>query len=187
MNGQYRDFTRDPRIAVDDSLGFTTNKIPRKIILDCDPGHDDAIALLLAHGSPMIDLLAVTTVGGNQTLEKVTRNATALARLYGITGVPVAAGCARPLIRDPHNAPSIHGESGLDGVILPEPIELDSRHGVDLIIETVMVHEPGEVTLVPTGPLTNIARETGHRRLNLISGQIQKLLRSYLPLIGRWS
>ena len=73
--------------------------MPRKIVLDCDPGHDDAIALLLAHGSPEIELLAVTTVAGNQTLEKVTRNALAVARVGGITGVPFAAGCARPLLR----------------------------------------------------------------------------------------
>ena len=71
----------------------------RKIILDCDPGHDDAIAMLLAHGNPGIDLLAVTTVVGNQTLEKVTRNALSVARIAGITGVPFAAGCPRPLVR----------------------------------------------------------------------------------------
>src|SRR5680860_1406366 len=73
--------------------------MPTKIILDCDPGHDDAIALLLAHGNPEIDLVAVTTVMGNQTLEKVTRNALSVARVAGITGVPFAAGCPRPLVR----------------------------------------------------------------------------------------
>ncbi|MBD8043441.1 nucleoside hydrolase [Arthrobacter sp. Sa2BUA2] len=132
--------------------------MPTKIILDCDPGHDDAVALLLAHGSPEIDLLAVTTVVGNQTLEKVTRNALAIARVANITGVPFAAGCDRPLVRTIENAPDIHGESGMDGPELPEPaIELDPRHAVDLIIDTVMAHEPGTVTLVPTGGLTNIA------------------------------
>ncbi|MER2135040.1 MAG: nucleoside hydrolase [Arthrobacter sp.] len=132
--------------------------MPHKIILDCDPGHDDAVALLLAHGSPEIDLLAVTTVVGNQTLEKVTRNALAIARVANITGVPFAAGCDRPLVRTIENAPDIHGESGMDGPELPEPtVELDSRHAVDLIIDTVMAHEPGTVTLVPTGGLTNIA------------------------------
>ncbi len=132
--------------------------MPKKIILDCDPGHDDAIALLLAHGSPEIELLAVTTVVGNQTLEKVTRNALSVARVAGITGVPFAAGCARPLVRTVEVAPDIHGESGLDGPVLPEPvIELDERHAVDLIIDTIMAHEPGTVTLVPTGGLTNIA------------------------------
>ncbi|MBM7824502.1 purine nucleosidase [Arcanobacterium pluranimalium] len=157
MTNQYRDFTRDPRIVAQADASVAAASSPRKIILDCDPGHDDAIALLLAHGSPMIELLAVTTVGGNQTLEKVTRNAASLAKVYGIEGVPFAAGCSRPLVREPENAPSIHGETGLDGVVLPEPIELDSRHGVDLIIDTIMGHDAGEVTLVPTGPLTNIA------------------------------
>ncbi|MET4060739.1 purine nucleosidase [Arthrobacter sp. UYP6] len=132
--------------------------MPHKIILDCDPGHDDAVALLLAHGSPEIDLLAVTTVVGNQTLEKVTRNALAIARVANITGVPFAAGSPRPLVRTIENAPDIHGESGMDGPELPEPaIELDPRHAVDLIIDTVMAHDPGTITLVPTGGLTNIA------------------------------
>jgi purine nucleosidase len=130
----------------------------KKIILDCDPGHDDAVALLLAHGNPDIDLLAVTTVVGNQTLEKVTRNALAVATIAGITGVPFAAGCSRPLVRSIATAPDIHGESGMDGPALPESIvELDPRHAVDLIIDTVMAHEPGTVTLVPTAGLTNIA------------------------------
>lgn len=134
------------------------NPAPRKIILDCDPGHDDAVALLLAHGNPEIELLAVTTVVGNQTLEKVTRNALSVAAIAGITGVPFAAGAARPLLREIQVAPDIHGESGLDGPVLPVPeIELDSRHAVDLIIDTVLAHEPGTVTLVPTGGLTNIA------------------------------
>ncbi len=129
-----------------------------KIILDCDPGHDDAIALFLAAGNPDIELVAVTTVAGNQILEKVTRNALAVGTVAGISGVPFAAGADRPLVRQIEIAPSIHGESGLDGPTLPEPtIELDSRHAVDVIIETVMAHEPGEITLVPTGVLTNIA------------------------------
>jgi purine nucleosidase len=132
--------------------------VPRKIILDCDPGHDDAIALLLAHGSPGIELLAVTTVAGNQTLDKVTRNALAVAQVGGLTGVPFAAGCARPLLRAPRVAGDIHGESGLDGPVLPEPqTTLDPRHAVDLIVDTVLAHPPGTVTLVPVGPLTNIA------------------------------
>ncbi|MFJ9656647.1 nucleoside hydrolase [Streptomyces griseoflavus] len=130
----------------------------KKIILDCDPGHDDAIALLLAHGNPDIELVAVTTVVGNQTLEKVTRNALSVARIAGITGVPFAAGCPRPLVRAIETAPDIHGETGLDGPALPEPtLELDRRHAVDLIIDTVMSHAPGEITLVPTAGLTNIA------------------------------
>lgn len=132
--------------------------MPSKIILDCDPGHDDAVAMLLAWGNPEIDLLAVTTVAGNQTLEKVTHNALSVACVAGMTGIPFAAGSERPLLRQVEVAAEVHGESGLDGPVLPEPnIVLDERHAVDLIIDTVMAHEPGTVTLVPTGALTNIA------------------------------
>lgn len=127
-----------------------------RIILDCDPGHDDAVAMLLAAGHPDIDIAAITTVGGNQTLEKVTRNALGVAALAGITA-PLAAGCDRPLVRELLTSAEIHGESGLDGVTLPEGGALDGRHGVDLIIDTIMESEPGTITLVPTGPLTNIA------------------------------
>ncbi len=130
----------------------------RKILLDCDPGHDDAVAMMLAWGNPSIELLGVTTVGGNQTLDKVTRNALSVATVVGMHDVPIAAGCRLPLVRPVEIAPDVHGDSGLDGVELPEPAaELDPRHGVDLIIETIMSNEPGTVTLVPTGPLTNIA------------------------------
>jgi purine nucleosidase len=130
---------------------------PRRVLLDCDPGHDDAIAMLLAHGSPGVDLVAVTTVAGNQTLAKVTRNALAVAELAGID-VPVAAGCDRPLVRPRIVAPDIHGDSGMDGPVLPAPRRaVDRRHAVDLIVDTVMGAEPGEITLVPTGPLTNVA------------------------------
>lgn len=129
-----------------------------KIILDCDPGHDDAIALLLAWGDPRIELLAITTVAGNQSLELVTRNAASVAAVAGIRDVPLAAGAHRPLVRAAAHAASIHGESGLDGPVLPAPTLVpDARHAAQLIIDTVMAHEPGEVTLVPTGPLTNIA------------------------------
>ncbi|MTC22480.1 MULTISPECIES: uridine-preferring nucleoside hydrolase UriH [unclassified Providencia] len=130
----------------------------KKIILDCDPGHDDAIAMLLAYGNPDIDLLAVTTVAGNQTLEKVTRNARAIAEMANIRGIPFAAGSARPLVREVEVAPDIHGDSGLDGPELPTPtLALDERHGVNLIIDTIMSHPPKTITLVPTGALTNIA------------------------------
>ena len=129
-----------------------------QIILDCDPGHDDAIALLLAYGSPSIELLAVTTVAGNQTLEKVSQNARSIAQIAGIVDVPFAAGCDRPLVRPLQVASAVHGESGLDGPVLPAPdIPLSSTHAVDLIIETVMSRPPQSVTLVPTGALTNIA------------------------------
>src|SRR4051794_6119918 len=132
--------------------------MPTKIILDCDPGHDDAVAMLLAWGSPEIELVGVTTVVGNQTLDKVTRNALSVARVAGIVGVPFAAGSARPLVREIETAAEIHGESGLDGPVLPEPtIQLDPRPAAQFIVDTIMAAQPGSITLVPTGGLTNIA------------------------------
>lgn len=129
-----------------------------KIILDCDPGHDDAIAMLLAFGNPQIELLGVTTVGGNQTLTKVTNNARAMMTVANMKGIPLCAGSPKPLIRPVETAAECHGDSGLDGVELPEPtVELDPRNAVDFIIETVMSHPEKTVSLVPTGPLTNIA------------------------------
>ena len=128
-----------------------------RIILDCDPGHDDALAMMLAAGDPRVELVAVTTCAGNQTVEKVTRNALAVCAVAGID-VPVAAGAAGPLVRPQVVAPDIHGVSGLDGPVLPEPRRaVESKHAVDLIIDEVMAAEPGTITLVPTGPLTNIA------------------------------
>jgi inosine-uridine nucleoside N-ribohydrolase len=127
-----------------------------KILLDCDPGHDDAIALLLALASPEVDLVGVTTVHGNQTLEKTTVNALKLLEFVGRTDVPVAAGAARPLRREPFVAEYVHGESGMDGPALPAPTtKPDPRHAVDFIADTIRdSDEP--ITLVPTGPLTNI-------------------------------
>jgi purine nucleosidase len=128
----------------------------RKVILDCDPGHDDAMAILLAHGNPEIDLLAITTVAGNQTVDKTSLNARRVCTVAGIH-VPVAAGCDRPLTRELKTAAYIHGESGLDGPAFGEPtVPLDHRHAVDLLIEFLM-QSSGDITLVPTGPLTNIA------------------------------
>jgi purine nucleosidase len=131
---------------------------PHRVVLDCDPGYDDAIALLLAHGSPDVDLLAVTTVAGNRGVEQVTRNALVVARVVGITGVPFAAGAAHPLLHPVAPGHRIHGETGLDGPELAEPtLEPDPRHAVDLLVGTVLAHEPGTVTLVATGALTNLA------------------------------
>jgi inosine-uridine nucleoside N-ribohydrolase len=128
-----------------------------KIILDCDPGHDDAIAILLAAHHPSIELLAITTVAGNQSLEKTTLNALKVCSLANIRNVPVASGIDRPLVRPARHAPEIHGESGMDGPAIPEPdIELAPRHGVDLVID-LLLGSDGDITLVPTGPLTNIA------------------------------
>lgn len=130
-----------------------------KLLLDCDPGYDDAIALMLAYAHPDLDLLAVTTVGGNQSIDKVTANALSIAQALGKTHIPIARGADRPLVEPLRDASFIHGQTGLDGVTLPAPdlSLLDSRHAVDVIIDTVMQEPAGTVTLVPTGPLTNIA------------------------------
>jgi inosine/uridine nucleosidase len=128
----------------------------RRVILDCDPGHDDALAILLAAASPQLDLAAITTVAGNQTLEKVTLNALRVCSVAGIDDVPVAAGCDRPLVRDPLEAASIHGESGLDGPEWDSPnVVRDPRHAVDLMAEELVTGAP--VTIIATGPLTNVA------------------------------
>src|SRR6266516_2417486 len=128
-----------------------------KIILDCDPGHDDAIAILLAAHHPEIELLAITTVAGNQAVEKTTLNALKVCSLAGIRDVPVAMGMDRPLVRPARFAADIHGESGMDGPDIPAPtIERVSQYGVDLIVE-LLLKSDGDITLVPTGPLTNIA------------------------------
>ena len=127
------------------------------ILLDCDPGHDDAIALLLALASPELELLGVTTVAGNQTLEKTTANAIRVLDFVGRDDIPVAAGAAAPLVREPFVAAYVHGETGLDGPDLPPPGREPLRqHAVDFIAEQIRVRK-GAVTLVPTGPLTNVA------------------------------
>lgn len=130
----------------------------KKIILDCDPGHDDAVAILLALGNPEIEIVGITTVGGNQSLEKVTYNAHAMLEAAHAHDIPVYAGSDRPLVREQEVAESIHGETGLDGVELPVPTRpLEDMHAVNFIVKTIMESEPGTITLVPTGPLTNIA------------------------------
>jgi inosine-uridine nucleoside N-ribohydrolase len=127
------------------------------VILDCDPGHDDAIALLLALASPEVRLLGVTTVSGNQTLEKTTANAIRVLDHVGRRDVPVSAGAQRPLIRERHAAAEVHGETGLDGPDLPPPSrEPEPTHAIDWIAATV-TNNPEPVTLVATGPLTNVA------------------------------
>jgi inosine-uridine nucleoside N-ribohydrolase len=127
------------------------------ILLDCDPGHDDAIALLLALASPEVELLGVTTVAGNQTLDKTTANAIRVLEFSGRTDVQVAAGADRPLLREQYVAADVHGETGLDGPDLPpaqsEPV---SQHAVDFLAERIRGSER-PVTLIPTGPLTNVA------------------------------
>jgi inosine-uridine nucleoside N-ribohydrolase len=128
------------------------------IVLDCDPGHDDAIALLLALASPELELLAVTTTYGNQTLDKTTANALRVLELAGRPDVSVAAGADHPLERELTVAAHVHGESGLDGPVLPPPtLAPVGQHAVDFLVERV-VGSPDPVTLVPTGPLTNVAQ-----------------------------
>jgi inosine-uridine nucleoside N-ribohydrolase len=123
------------------------------ILLDCDPGHDDAIAILLALASPEVELLGITTVAGNQTLEKTTANAIRILEFVDRTDVPVAAGADRPLIREPYVAKYVHGESGLDGPDLPPAREgpVDG-HAVDFL-----ARRAAGATLVAVGPLTNVA------------------------------
>lgn len=129
----------------------------KKLLLDCDPGLDDALALLLAHADPQLELVAVTTVGGNVSLEHTTRNALELREYIGFPDVPVAAGAAGPLTREARNAAEIHGVGGLGDVILPKAeLPLETVHAVDLIIDTLRA-APGEVHLVAVGPMTNIA------------------------------
>ena len=130
---------------------------PTPVILDVDPGHDDAVAIMLACCAPELDLRAVTTVAGNVSLEKTTRNALRILSLIGRTAVPVAAGAASPLHRPLHTAEDIHGESGLEGSEIPEPSFVpDERGATELIADTVR-GAPEPVTLIPTGPLTNVA------------------------------
>ena len=128
------------------------------ILLDCDPGLDDAAAILLAAGSPRIKLLGITTVAGNQTIERVTKNALFVAKMAGIPDVPVARGSCRPLLRPQVEVcPEIHGESGL-GVPVPEPDRgVDPRPAAQFLVDTIMSEPEKSVTLVATGPLTNVA------------------------------
>lgn len=126
-----------------------------KIILDCDPGHDDAVAILLAGNDPRIQLLGVTVVAGNQTLDKTARNALNVAQCLGLD-VPVYAGCGQPMIREKITAGDIHGETGLDGPVF-EPLtkQVEPEHAVHFIIRTLM-ESPEPITMVTAGPMTNL-------------------------------
>jgi inosine-uridine nucleoside N-ribohydrolase len=125
-----------------------------RVILDCDPGHDDAVAILLALANPAIDLVAITTVAGNQTLARTTENARRVLALAGRTDVPVAAGADRPLTRELVVAPDIHGASGIDGAELPEPVVATDPRGALRLIGDELTPD---TVLVATGPLTNVA------------------------------
>jgi purine nucleosidase len=131
--------------------------MPTSIILDCDPGIDDALAIAFAHGHPGIDLIGITTVAGNVSLAKTTANALAVSEYVGAAGTPVTAGCAGPLLRPAYDARDVHGESGLGGAVLPPATGSPAPgHAIEYIIDTVRA-APGQITLVATGPLTNIA------------------------------
>ena len=129
----------------------------KPIILDVDPGHDDAVAIMLACGARDLDLLAVTTVAGNVPLEKTTRNALRVLSLISHTGVPVAAGASSPLHRPLRTAEDIHGESGLEGPEIPDASFAADERGATALIADALRGSPEPVTLVPVGPLTNVA------------------------------
>ena len=132
---------------------------PRKIIIDTDPGQDDAVAILLALASPEdLEVLGITCVAGNVPLDLTSKNARIVCELAGKTDVKVYAGCDRPMGRALVTAEHVHGKTGLDGPDLPDPVmPLSEGHGVDFIIEQLRAHEAGQITLCPLGPLTNIA------------------------------
>lgn len=130
----------------------------RPIIIDTDPGQDDAVAILLALASPELDVLGITAVAGNVPLALTQENARKVCELAGRPDARVFAGADRPLERALVTAEEVHGKTGLDGPVLPAPkMPLEDRHAVDFIVETLMEREPGTVTLCPLGPLTNVA------------------------------
>ncbi|MEM7300200.1 MAG: nucleoside hydrolase [Pseudomonadota bacterium] len=131
---------------------------PRKIIIDTDPGQDDAVAIMLALASPELEVVGITTVAGNVPLELTTKNALKICELSGRSDVAVYAGADRPLLKPLVTAEHVHGKTGLDGPDLPEPtITTRPQKAVDFIVETLLNEEPGSITLCPLGPLTNIA------------------------------
>jgi purine nucleosidase len=131
----------------------------RKIIIDCDPGQDDAVALFLAFASSdELELLGITTVGGNVPLDLTSRNARLMCDIAGRQDVPVFAGCAAPMVQSLMTAEMVHGDTGINGIDVFEPeTPLQSEHAVDYIIRTLLAADEASVTLVPMGPLTNIA------------------------------
>jgi len=132
--------------------------VPRPLIIDTDPGQDDAVALLVALASPELELLGITTVAGNVPLELTEVNARKICELAGRPDILVFAGCSRPMIRPLRTAEEVHGATGLDGPDLPEPtMPLQPEHAVDWLVDTLMAADDGSITICPVGPLTNIA------------------------------
>lgn len=149
---------------------------PRKIIIDTDPGQDDAVAILLALASPEeIDVIGITCVAGNVPLPLTTKNARIVCELAGRPDMPVYAGCDRPLGRELVTAEHVHGKTGLDGPTLPDPtMPMAEGHAVDFIIDQLRTFAPGTITLCPLGPLTNIA--TALEKAPDIASRIAKIV-----------
>jgi purine nucleosidase len=148
----------------------------RRIIIDTDPGQDDAVAILLALASPEdFDVAGIVAVAGNVPLALTEKNARRVVELAGRTDVPVHAGCGRPMVRPLRTAEHVHGRTGLDGYALPEPVlPLAEKHGIDFIIDTVMAAPEGEVTLCTLGPLTNVAMALVKRPA--IAGRLRQII-----------
>ena len=148
---------------------------PRKIIIDTDPGQDDAVAILLALASPEIDVLGITAVAGNVPLPLTEKNARIVCELAGRPDVRVFAGCDAPLARPLVTAEHVHGKTGLDGPQMADPtMPLQDQHAVDFIIQTLREEPNGTVTLVPVGPLTNIA--TAFQRAPDIIARVREIV-----------
>ncbi|MFC2970272.1 nucleoside hydrolase [Acidimangrovimonas pyrenivorans] len=147
----------------------------RRIIIDTDPGQDDAVAILLALASPEIEIMGITAVAGNVPLPLTSKNARIVCELAGRPDIPVFAGCDAPLQRKLVTAEYVHGKTGLDGPVLPEPtMPLQEHHAVDFLIETLRREPAGSVTLCPIGPLTNIAQ--AFLRAPDIVGRVQEIV-----------
>jgi purine nucleosidase len=157
--------------------------MPRKIIIDTDPGQDDAVAILLALASPEeLEVLAVVSVAGNVPLSRTTDNARQVLELAGHAAMPLYAGCARPMRRRLVTAEHVHGPTGLEGPSLPAPaMPVQSQHGVQYLIETFRAAEPGAITLVTLGPLTNIAMAM------VEAPDIAPRIREIVAVLGTWS
>jgi purine nucleosidase len=147
-----------------------------RIIIDCDPGQDDAINLLLALSSPdELDVIGITTVAGNVPLHLTQRNARMMCDIAGRSDVPVFAGCSHPIVRPLITAENVHGKTGIDGVELFEPRQpLENRQAVDFIVDTLLEADDAAITLVPTGPLSNIA--TAIKQNPAVTAKIKRIV-----------
>ncbi|MCB5312346.1 pyrimidine-specific ribonucleoside hydrolase RihA [Yersinia intermedia] len=160
--------------------------MPRSIIIDCDPGHDDAIALILALASPELNVAAVTTCAGNQTPDKTLRNALRILTLLKRQDIPVARGALKPLLRELIIADNVHGESGLDGPSLPDPDFAPQADNAVELMARILRTSPHPVTIVATGPLTNVALLlAGHGAL---AAKIERIvIMGGAVMLGNWT